>query len=750
MKSIFNKKLILLSVLAVSVSLLYSFVTADSRGETSSGSLTIENPSEYQSLFAAVVDESAREIVSPTITTEASFNAIAFTWEESQPVDFEMYVRFKDASWTEWQPVEEEVDFRDDVRESNISRLISTPYTNILQYKMVFSLANEVEYVKNLRITHIDATKGRENMYSVANHSSDDLPIISRRQWGANENYQYNESGDLTWEREYYKPEKFILHHTASKDISDPAATVRAIYYWHAVSKGWGDIGYNYLIDQQGNIYEGRSGGDGVVGGHAYMSNRNSIGIAVIGCFDDKHGECSDPTALSPAAQSSINALIAAKSNLFNIQPSESSSFGAHGHVANILGHTDVSSTYCPGNNILAQLGIIKKDAATQLASLPPIEKKTTQAELVSVSHNRIEIPEGESRQVVARFKNTGNATWRGYSDSGVYLGKTSDVRKLGALGSVKLATASSTTLPAGFTLKEGNVAPGDIGTFVMNLPASSTTESYTLAWKNEGYYPNTDFTVQTVKIQKQTSTTTTTSKPSFSPVYKALLERSTLPQRVPANTSKSGDLRFYNIGNTSWNSSQLKLEVTLQNGNPSPLLEKTTFYANESTVSPNTPATFDLSFAAGAQQGIYTHKVVLSHGSNVLLSFNQVVHVISPYSGVVVAQNFPIAVLNTWRPTVSVTIQNVGSETWVNPTLKSTDVDGTLSWFYDWSWADKKTVVTKWQTVEPGEEVTFTFKLKPYWKPNTYPHVYKLWSGSQGIDLNGQAVYERWTRVDG
>ena len=47
----------------------------------------------------------------------------------------------------------------------------------------------------------------------------------------------------------------------------DPAATVRAIYRYHAVDRGWGDIGYNYVVDVNGNIFEGRVGGANVIGG---------------------------------------------------------------------------------------------------------------------------------------------------------------------------------------------------------------------------------------------------------------------------------------------------------------------------------------------------------------------------------------------------------------------------------------------------------------------------------------------------
>jgi N-acetylmuramoyl-L-alanine amidase len=52
--------------------------------------------------------------------------------------------------------------------------------------------------------------------------------------------------------------QKLIVHHTATQNNDpDPPATIRSIYYYHAVTQGWGDIGYNFLIDEAGNLYEG-------------------------------------------------------------------------------------------------------------------------------------------------------------------------------------------------------------------------------------------------------------------------------------------------------------------------------------------------------------------------------------------------------------------------------------------------------------------------------------------------------------
>lgn len=84
---------------------------------------------------------------------------------------------------------------------------------------------------------------------------------------------------------------KIVVHHTAdslSKKRSDEEI-IRAIYSYHAITRGWGDIGYNYLIGQSGKVYEGRAGGSYVVGAHAAYNNLGSVGISVLGDYEKNY-----------------------------------------------------------------------------------------------------------------------------------------------------------------------------------------------------------------------------------------------------------------------------------------------------------------------------------------------------------------------------------------------------------------------------------------------------------------------------
>lgn len=98
---------------------------------------------------------------------------------------------------------------------------------------------------------------------------------------------------------DYAPVERIVIHDIGcpvkstrcNSDIADAREIIQSIYRNHAAVRGWGDIGYHYLIDRKGNIYEGRYGGNGARGAHVYDGNtcRNfnvgTIGISLLGNY---------------------------------------------------------------------------------------------------------------------------------------------------------------------------------------------------------------------------------------------------------------------------------------------------------------------------------------------------------------------------------------------------------------------------------------------------------------------------------
>jgi uncharacterized protein with LGFP repeats len=189
--------------------------------------------------------------------------------------------------------------------------------------------------------------------------------IVTRRGWGADENLR--ESGF----RYTTKVKAAFVHHSASGNnytCSQAPSVIRSIYRYHVRSMGWRDIGYNFLVDKCGNIYEGRAGGvtKPVLGAHTLGFNTNSMGIAVLGTFTS--------TKPSAAAVTAIARLTAWKLGLFGANPRGKTYLKSGGgnlyakgknvRLNVISGHRDGFATECPGRQLYGKLGSARSTAA--------------------------------------------------------------------------------------------------------------------------------------------------------------------------------------------------------------------------------------------------------------------------------------------------------------------------------------------------------------------------------------------------
>lgn len=134
-----------------------------------------------------------------------------------------------------------------------------------------------------------------------------------------------------------------VVHHTALEVNGDDRSgleRVRALYEYHANSRGWGDVGYHYIIDENGVIYEGRAGGDSVVGGHVYCGNVGTQGIALLGDFTKEQ-----PTQKQVQ---SLQYMLDYLANLHDIDLRKSVTYKGQ-LMQPIVRHKDLISTQCPG-----------------------------------------------------------------------------------------------------------------------------------------------------------------------------------------------------------------------------------------------------------------------------------------------------------------------------------------------------------------------------------------------------------------
>jgi N-acetylmuramoyl-L-alanine amidase len=209
--------------------------------------------------------------------------------------------------------------------------------------------------------------------------------VISRAGWGADESLRFDSNGNEKWPPAFYPIQKLIVHHTAGvNDDPDPPATIRSIYYYHAITQGYGDIGYNFLIDEAGRVYEGRysrpyaatelptgedSNGNGVTAAHAQGYNSGTVGIALLGTLTSQDA--------TPAARSALEEVLAWKGERHGIDPQGSSLYtnpvnGTQKTFPNIAGHRDVAATECPGSVFYSTLPTIRQGVAARIAGSPP------------------------------------------------------------------------------------------------------------------------------------------------------------------------------------------------------------------------------------------------------------------------------------------------------------------------------------------------------------------------------------------
>ncbi|XP_011344963.1 peptidoglycan-recognition protein SC2 isoform X2 [Ooceraea biroi] len=156
--------------------------------------------------------------------------------------------------------------------------------------------------------------------------------IISRAQWGA-------KSPKSPLSNLAKKPAPYvIIHHSTDTGCETQAlcqAKVRGFQNYHMNSKGWTDIGYNFLVGEDGNVYEGR--GWGKKGSHSKPFNGKSIGICIIGDYSNRTPK--------PAAVQAVSKLIA-----YGVSNDEIKS----DYI--LLGHRQTGQTTCPGNSLYGMI----------------------------------------------------------------------------------------------------------------------------------------------------------------------------------------------------------------------------------------------------------------------------------------------------------------------------------------------------------------------------------------------------------
>jgi len=360
------------------------------------------------------VDQNILSYVSDAKKSEFDFWMVGVKMKAEMPVgtSVEMSVRVSadNEQWSDWQSVELEKMLDDEKTLVAENPIMFDQKARYAQYSLILNsdTKNLSPVVKNVEIMFINPddqlalVKKGWNWMMENVMGKEKINIISREEWNADESI-------MTWnDMEYAKVQQVIIHHTAggSNAPADPAAVVRGIYYFHAVEKDWGDIGYNYLIDQHGNVYEGRKGGLGVVGAHVSGNNYGSVGIALIGNYNE--------SAPSGNMLSGLIDLLEYIADQTGIDLTANHNFEDK-NIPVVAGHRDVNSTECPGDVLYGMLADAASAAKSGMGEVLP---KEYAGQYVGQSDNAVDLANGQTAEINVSFKNSGDEAW--FAEDGI------------------------------------------------------------------------------------------------------------------------------------------------------------------------------------------------------------------------------------------------------------------------------------------------------------------------------------------
>ncbi|MDT0344982.1 peptidoglycan recognition protein family protein [Streptomyces litchfieldiae] len=190
--------------------------------------------------------------------------------------------------------------------------------------------------------------------------------VVSRAVWGADEELRRD---DVTYTG---AARAVFIHHTNHPDdydCADAPEMLRAMHADHVTRMGWDDLGYNFVVDKCGTIYEGRAGGLDryVLGAHTTGFNMDSVGIAALGDFADAGGVPEAlVTAIAEIAAWKLRPGTDPRGEVRLVSTNDDSRVpeGDPAELAVISGHRDIVQTHCPGDALYAELPRIRDEAA--------------------------------------------------------------------------------------------------------------------------------------------------------------------------------------------------------------------------------------------------------------------------------------------------------------------------------------------------------------------------------------------------
>jgi len=328
-------------------------------GAAALGALRVPSPAfgATPTLFELALPESRAHASAAWRTTDVlraphRFDLAGLRWTRAARFEAQIRTRTSGGRWTRWTPLPKSHGTLDGTDP------VYTGAADELQLRTRGS-------ARDLRARFVK-TAPQARPAARAAQAGDGPAIVPRANWGADQ-------VPPRWEPSYGTVLAAFVHHTVTAVDYAPeesAGIVLGIARYHRDSNGWNDIGYNFLVDRYGVIFEGRAGGveAAVIGAQAQGWNSVSTGIACLGTFTN--------LPLDAPAMETLARLIGWKLSLHGVPVQGQVTLESGGGESNrypagalvsferISGHRDGCETSCPGEQLYAQLPALRASAA--------------------------------------------------------------------------------------------------------------------------------------------------------------------------------------------------------------------------------------------------------------------------------------------------------------------------------------------------------------------------------------------------
>ncbi len=338
----------------------------------------------------------ARGFVSAELRAEKRFNLVGLSWRGTARPAIALRARKDGDGWTHWTPVGE-----DGVH--NRKRSTSSPVwvgeADWVQYRMS-------RRVPGLRLHFVNTTgtaTAGDRLLNGLRHAAHAAVVSVAPAWGATAQPRIRSRAEWGAEQcptrgvNYGSVRAAVVHHTVTANEYTRAqapAAILAICRFHRNTNGWNDIGYNFVVDRFGRLWEARAGGidEAVMGSHAQGYNSQTTGIANLGTFTS--------VPQSDAAIGAMARLIRWKLGNHGVRTggtvkltsaggaSARYPYGDRRRFQRILGHRDTGVTACPGDQLYFQRSELRERVGERRPTGAEVEMTAPLPELVTYSRD--------------------------------------------------------------------------------------------------------------------------------------------------------------------------------------------------------------------------------------------------------------------------------------------------------------------------------------------------------------------------